>query len=680
MRHHRFASPCLLLSCITAAVMSPACGEDPPLPTPAEEITQSRGMKLTVDIIGDTDVAGFIFTVIQDTCSGQSIPNPVSIPPITVDLEDVVVPPIGGEHVFADVFFDLPPGCYDVMAQPITLAGANSQDCSLATAPDVEVLSGQTTEALLISQCNGDVALGSLDALAALNLPPTYEGLSFTPDKHVPHCQPQTVCATFSDPNKNQLEIVWQQISGIPLDNFPPQNPTRTTNPDDSITECVQIDHAGVGEVGLVATAYDLIRDPSTGSYLRVEDFLAQRGTPFPSHAAHSFPSRGVPSSACPCSLAPHPEICDGYDNDCDGAADEGLQSCGSQPSPPPPFSTFCPQQDRIWHFGNGAGLDFTGGAPAAISSPVSTGEGSAVLSCGGTVRLSTDGMTVYDASSNPMPNGTGLIASPSTTQSSLIVPRPGSQEMVVFTLMDLGSTGELSYSVVDMTLNGGLGDVDPQRKNVTLSPGTAFTEKMTSVRHANGVDTWVIVHVYGTDEFQAYLVSAQGVTGPVSSFAGPAYNFWEGWGQLKASPDGNLLASPTNSALELYSFNRATGQASGLISPAAPCMFYGVEFSPNGGQLYGSCYYGGAVYQYSLATLTEAAITASEIQLGQLPNGGSMQRGPDGRIYIASSQNELSTIAQPNVAGPGAGFMPGSVPLTASSLLGLPNVLFGSY
>ena len=90
------------------------------------------------------------------------------------------------------------------------------------------------------------------------------------------------------------------------------------------------------------------------------------------------------------------------------------------------------------WHFGSGAGLDFSSGTPVpeanAMISDVAMGEaqeGTASISdtCGN-LLFYTDGDTVWNRNNQVMPNGTGMTGCWSSTQSSLIVPQPGNDSL----------------------------------------------------------------------------------------------------------------------------------------------------------------------------------------------------------------------------------------------------------
>ena len=195
-------------------------------------------------------------------------------------------------------------------------------------------------------------------------------------------------------------------------------------------------------------------------------------------------------------------------------------------------------QEGNIWYFGQNAGLDFNSGAPVALTDgQLNTLEGCATISDqNGALLFYTDGMTVYDRNHGIMPNGTGLVGNNSSTQSSIIVGKPMSVDIYYIFTID-GTTGGgigLHFSEVDMTLNGGLGDVN-SIKNVMLFPYGC--EKVTAVKHQNGTDFWIVSRLENSNEYHSYLLSSSGVnTTPVVTNIGPVYN--QTIGYLKCSPN----------------------------------------------------------------------------------------------------------------------------------------------
>src|SRR5688572_27382027 len=137
-------------------------------------------------------------------------------------------------------------------------------------------------------------------------------------------------------------------------------------------------------------------------------------------------------------------------------------------------------KEANIWYFGAQAGMDFNGGAPVSLSNgQLYTTEGCAsIADANGNLLFYTEGVNVYNRLHVTMPNGTGLMGGTSASQSAMILPVPGnSTQYYIFTVPNTASGG-LTYSMVDMTLAGGNGDVTT--KNAALG-AVNVAEKLTA-------------------------------------------------------------------------------------------------------------------------------------------------------------------------------------------------------
>lgn len=345
-------------------------------------------------------------------------------------------------------------------------------------------------------------------------------------------------------------------------------------------------------------------------------------------------------------------------------------------------FQVLAQGEANIWYFGSYAGVDFNGGSPVALTNgALSTGEGCAsICNRNGNLLFYTDGITVWNRNHAVMTNGVGLLGDPSTAQSAVIVPKPGAPtHYYIFTVAAQGNPGGFCYSEVDMTQNGGLGDVIVATKNTQLF--TPSAEKCTAVKHANGIDVWVIGHGIYNNTYYAYLVTCNGVGNAVITSIGQNEG-WPGWGCLQASPNGQKLASAVRaSGFELLDFDNATGVVSNPINLGNVNDSYGVSFSPDNNVLYGSKINDGTVWQWNLQAGSPAAIVASIIQVGVAAGtaspyrGGTLQLGPDGKLYFpAYGTPYLCAINNPNVVGAGCGFTNNAVNLAGrNAVLGLP-------
>lgn len=214
------------------------------------------------------------------------------------------------------------------------------------------------------------------------------------------------------------------------------------------------------------------------------------------------------------------------------------------------PILAIAQPEHRNWYFGYGAALEMNGTSPVSLgTSPMQTDEGVASISgANGELLFYTNGETVWHSAHAPMPNGTGLAGHFSSTQSALIVPVPDNAgSYYIFTtpaqvLIAGGVYDGLAWSMVEMSLNGGLGDVT--LKNIELEG--PVVEKLSATRHANGRDVWVLAHGWENANYHAYLVTCSGVEGPVISEAGrpmlndPGDGRAAAIGCMKISPQGD--------------------------------------------------------------------------------------------------------------------------------------------
>ncbi|MDO9510747.1 MAG: hypothetical protein Q7J34_03225 [Bacteroidales bacterium] len=84
------------------------------------------------------------------------------------------------------------------------------------------------------------------------------------------------------------------------------------------------------------------------------------------------------------------------------------------------------------WLFGNYAGINFASGTSVSLAgSAMNSPEGcTAISNSSGVLLFYSDGMTVWNRNHSVMLNGTGLLGNSSSTQSSIIIPKPGSDHL----------------------------------------------------------------------------------------------------------------------------------------------------------------------------------------------------------------------------------------------------------
>lgn len=324
------------------------------------------------------------------------------------------------------------------------------------------------------------------------------------------------------------------------------------------------------------------------------------------------------------------------------------------------PIVCFSQNQYNQWHFGYQAKLDFNSGSPvASTQSAMSSLEGSAsVADCDGNLLFYTDGETVWAKNHNMMDNGYDLKGESSlysSTQSSLIIKRPKSSAIYyIFTASDIYG---INYSVINMAANGGLGRVI--QKNVVLDGKPS--QKLAVTYHQNGEDIWLVTHYEDNDEYEAFKVTKTGVSSnSVISQIGPKHT--SGHGDMKFNQQGSKLAAVVQdqNLVSLADFNNGTGVVTNSFGSIDRYGYpHGVDFSPNGSKMYVSAWGSpGGVFQCDVNLGNANAIsTGVSISGGHKPEG-SLQLGPDGKIYVADDgSNYLGVVTFPNNAGLGAFF-----------------------
>jgi len=343
----------------------------------------------------------------------------------------------------------------------------------------------------------------------------------------------------------------------------------------------------------------------------------------------------------------------------------------------------FAQKENCIWYFGEGVGLNFNSGEPKVSNNGrLFSSEGSASTSTkDGRLLFYTDGVNVWDSSHSVMPNGSDLFGNESTTQSAIIIPKPGDKKKFYIFTVDQGNVNKgLCYSELDMDLNSGYGDIVNGKKNIQLTNQTA--EKLVATYHSNGKDIWVLIHkFYTTDSIYAYLVTQAGVqTNPVKSTTG----FWAPYslaGQMKISPNGKKIAIAHYPKINIVGdFNPTTGKVSNTWS--LPYPFYGLEFSASGNFLYTTS--GFDILQYDLTSNYPKTILASEKKVGRDSTNDlfwAFQLGPDGKIHIARPGKFLDVIHSPDSKGTKCRFENNSIYLNNEYCgLGLPNFISSSF
>lgn len=238
------------------------------------------------------------------------------------------------------------------------------------------------------------------------------------------------------------------------------------------------------------------------------------------------------------------------------------------------------------------------------------------------------------------MPNGNGLIGNASS-QCSAIAPRPCHGQQYYFIHHD-GASHEHYYSIVDMALNGGQGDVTVKNKLI----GSELGEGMAVSRQLENGCRWLFC--YGIDGDVLYLkralISQSGIGEPVTIGSAHAPNGTAWYSTLKLSPANDRLAISLPNALQpgapdvvvwqLDAFSGTVSGAQQLALSSDPIV--GIEFSPGGGFLY---FVGNSALpdmEFGRFNLSTQAVEVIDPAIGSWVI--SVECAGNGRLYVGTS------------------------------------------
>lgn len=312
-----------------------------------------------------------------------------------------------------------------------------------------------------------------------------------------------------------------------------------------------------------------------------------------------------------------------------------------------------------------------------------------------GNLLFASNGIYVANALDDTMQNGSGLNPSAYTTamsthglalpQGNLVIPFP--DDTTKYYLFHETSddrfgtyaTLYLYYSIIDMTLDGGLGAVI--QKNTVLLNDSLVEGRIIGCKHANGRDWWLVVHQYHSGMIYRYLITPQGISGPVMQDLFTPRNVY--FGQALFSQQGDKFAyyEPFGD-LDIFDFDRCTGDFSNFthIDINDSAFAGGAAFSASGRYLYVSSV--NYIYQFDM---NASNIDSSKVVVGIYD--GYQEQGfyqnfylsalaPDGKIYTncGDGSKYFHVINSPDNAGLACDFVQRGLPLPRWNAFTIPN------
>lgn len=342
-------------------------------------------------------------------------------------------------------------------------------------------------------------------------------------------------------------------------------------------------------------------------------------------------------------------------------------------------LSAYAQKETSNWTFGYGCGLTWNttrsvtllgqfgtpnatlSGLPTTFTSAISTLEGCFTMSDkNGNLLFYSDGTNVWNKNHVRMSPGINLTGNTSSPQSGIIIPYFSATRYMAITMPAAGIAGNLAYTIVDMSLNGGLGELDQNNINVRFrNPSGSLLESVTTTKHANGIDYWTVAPGAGSTSYiNAWLVSSSNVaTTPVVTVLPTSVAAAASSGYFKITPDGKHFVYVTGAntpAVAMYGdFNSSTGKFSNIKTITGLIYPYGIEFS----QFLKYVYIAGTnkLYVFNFEALLTTNNPATVIPKTFIldppptPSPSSIQMGPDGRLYICQNQGyEMYIVDNP--------------------------------
>ncbi len=366
------------------------------------------------------------------------------------------------------------------------------------------------------------------------------------------------------------------------------------------------------------------------------------------------------------------------------------------------PFFSFAQKEDRVWVFEDSVAIDWNDTLNPIVFkidmnatylsenySSIASKEGNLIFYVGHGGAQGNSGMlsAIYGSNEKIIPNGDEILSHRSITQGILFIPSINDTTKFYFIYLTtlfgtIPHPNGIYYGVIDKSL-GAYGTCISISNIINIGD---FTEKLTAVKHGNGLDWWIITHKYNTNEFYKFLLSSSGISGSIIQSIGPTL---QSQGQIKFSVDGSKLGlvETYNDNTALFDFNRCTGELSNYIDLGIENNIYGCSFSPNNKIFYTSTK--NKLFQFNLDSPN---VAQTKIQIWDDSTNwyiGQHLLAPDGKIYIASGpptlpsqaytfrNKNLTVIENPNVYGVGCNIQPYSFYLNGMRCMGgLPNMV----
>jgi len=291
-----------------------------------------------------------------------------------------------------------------------------------------------------------------------------------------------------------------------------------------------------------------------------------------------------------------------------------------------------------------------------------------------------------------------------SFTQSSIILPKSNNEYLIFTKTMsdahyDLWSTGGsshfdmLTYHVVDMNANNGLGKVVEKNK-IIMKDAVLSMNRMTAVKHGNGRDWWLVVPHQREHIFYLFMVGQDGQISepitrtldypPIDSLFGGQY----GQSSFNHAGDKYAYCTYTTGGIFVLNFDRCSGEFSKHHFYSIPRdtslpfdVPIGNQFSPNDSFLYVNTT--NKIFQIDIFDTSASSlqyIHGSDVDSANefFQRYSNIYMGGDDRLYIGNFHGVKSTMSyidQPNKRGLACNFCRRCLQVPNVNAKSLPNI-----
>ncbi|MBK9638920.1 MAG: T9SS type A sorting domain-containing protein [Bacteroidetes bacterium] len=313
---------------------------------------------------------------------------------------------------------------------------------------------------------------------------------------------------------------------------------------------------------------------------------------------------------------------------------------------------------------------------------------------------MSSNGVWIANANNDTMLNGTGL--NPGTfvndwsngliiPYANVFLPFPGDSNKYVLVHHSAEFNGqyypvlELMYSVVDLTLDNGLGEV-VSKNNLMLSD--TLNWGIGACKHANGRDWWMVVQKDMSDEIRMALLTPDGVFDYGSQHLGVVPSQGN-VAQLTFSQDGTKFGYTSysqNSIDSCFTFIADFDRCAGLFTNTRVFNFYpsgylwGFSFSPNSNFAYANT--SARIFQLNIDSMSIDTVALYDGFISGAPPNCCQTSfafeylAANGKIYITSgsSVQHIHEINYPDSAGLACDVQQHAISLGVWSFRAVPN------